>query len=125
MSMHSSYHAVPGDEVDITSTPYGNDALIESRSSVSDKKPMLQTNRKSPAPTNPSLKKFFAYHAIFVLLALFGTIAIVRSGTESCRAQQREGPSRLAPALTSEDLDIPAFMRRRHAESLDRSYKVA
>jgi cell division protein FtsZ len=31
----------------------------------------------------------------------------------------------VAPLTSSEDLDIPAFMRRRHAESLDRAYKAA
>jgi cell division protein FtsZ len=32
---------------------------------------------------------------------------------------------KLAPVLSSEDLDIPAFMRRRHAEALDRAFKAA
>ena len=31
----------------------------------------------------------------------------------------------VAPVTSSEDLDIPAFMRRRHSDSLDRAYKAA
>jgi hypothetical protein len=98
--MTLKYEYTPVGEIDIGSTSC-TDKIDDSTRSVA----AGQAHQSDPLPSNPSnfsWKQYFALHVLFVSILLFGTIAIVHSGTKSRRVQDKILSASLAQSLSAE-----------------------
>lgn len=99
--MKSNYNEIPGGEIDIGSSSY-RDTVDDSCWSMAQERSFHEGKVLPSNLSNFSWKQYLIFHALFVSFLLLGTIAIVHSGTKSCRLHDKSVPASTALPLTAE-----------------------